>query len=238
MQEASAWNPAKISAAHRALVSAREDLDLPHAVHLRKRAHQRHQPLRAAPRGRAPLPPRGGPPGGPAPPPPTTASRRNSLPPSSAAGVVQVPRPYCVSGADGGRRRSGDGTSHNFPGSPLVDSEQPTLEDQAGLRLQRTAVPGQAPYLPRQKVSQRSGAIRGKLAVHCSGGLHLQRNDAFSTLGWAFACRGMTPFSAREPSVFPFCLLSTLGHSVLLLSAFFQRSGAPGDIRSPADDRK
>ena len=56
----------------------------------------------------------------------------------------------CVRGRRG-RRRSGDGTSHNFPGSPLVDSEQPTLEDQAGLRLQRTAVPGQAPYLPRKR---------------------------------------------------------------------------------------
>ena len=48
MQEASAWNPAKISAAHRALFSAREDLDLPHAVHLRKRAHQRLNALRDA----------------------------------------------------------------------------------------------------------------------------------------------------------------------------------------------
>ena len=48
MQEASAWNPAKISAAHRALFSACEDLDLPHAVHLRKRAHQRLNALRDA----------------------------------------------------------------------------------------------------------------------------------------------------------------------------------------------
>ncbi len=32
---------------------------------------------------------------------PTSASRRNSLPPSSAAGVVQAPCPYSVSGADG-----------------------------------------------------------------------------------------------------------------------------------------
>ncbi len=40
---------------------------------------------------------------------PTTASRRDSLPPLNAAGVVQVPRPYSVSGADGRSRYSGEG---------------------------------------------------------------------------------------------------------------------------------
>ena len=51
---------------------------------------------------------------------PTAASSRNSLPASSAAGVVQVPRPYSVSGADGRAGHSGLGKCHNSPRTPLV----------------------------------------------------------------------------------------------------------------------
>ena len=43
----------------------------------------------------------------------SSASRRNSLPPLSAAGVVQVKRPYSVSGADGQRRYQSGGKKGN-----------------------------------------------------------------------------------------------------------------------------
>ena len=60
----------------------------------------------------------------------------------------------------------------------------------------------------------------------------MQRNGRLSTRGRDSVCEVQQPFSARSSSFFPFCLLSTLGHAVLLLSAFFQRSRAPGRFRA------
>ena len=51
---------------------------------------------------------------------PTAASRRTPLPPSGAAGVVQVLRPYRVSGADGRWRDSGAGNVEADGGGTIL----------------------------------------------------------------------------------------------------------------------
>ena len=51
---------------------------------------------------------------------PTAASSRDSLAALNAMPVVQVSRPYGVSGADARLRYSGGGKCHNLPRAPMV----------------------------------------------------------------------------------------------------------------------